>query len=166
MLPVRSLVQTSKTLNYPEEKKILSTYQSEYNTGYKYYGNPVNYIGNSAFLKRADHVKTSSTVRPFLSPSYRNITSDSYMANRLGDYYSNNYRTSEKNPLYRDVKSALPAPTKLANFYKYRTAPIASQDKLAVFEARQMNGWVNDHFVSKRPLKTETQTIRDILVLT
>lgn len=85
------------------------------------------------------------------------------MSNRLSDYYSNNYRTSNDNPLHRNLRSA-PVRTKVANYYANKTASIAKQDKAAVFAARSLNGWVNDHFVSTRPIKTETQTIRDILV--
>jgi hypothetical protein len=161
MLPARSFVQKSKTLNLGDEKTF-STYQDDYCSG-TCHGNLVKHYGNNAYLKDTSHLNTYSNAKPFLSPSYHNTTSHSYISNHLSDYYSNNFRTSPNNMLHRTLHSA-PVRTKLNNFYANTTAPIAEQDKLAIYEGDYLEKYVHDHFVSQRPIKTEAQTLRDIIV--
>lgn len=159
MLPSRSPIQKSKTLNL-EDEKIFSTYQDEYSSG-KNHGNLVAHYGNSAYLNAQP--KVSSNVKPFLTPSYHNIASDSYISNRLADNYSNNYRSSTDNLLHRPIHTA-PARTKLDQLFNIKTASIAQPDKVSIYEEDHLNKNIHDHFVSKRSLKTETINLRDIVV--
>ena len=162
MLPVRSVIQTNKTLN-ADDTKILSTYQDEYETG-KLHGNLVSHYGNSAYLDRepAVHAKRFMA-KPFLTPAYQNLTSDYYLCNKLGDNNSNNYKTSNDNVLYRPIRTA-PIRSKLDQFFKVKTAPIAQLDKASIYAEEYLNKRVNDHFVSKKWLKTETLNLRDTIV--
>ena len=98
MLPTRSLIQTSKTLTVGDEK-IFSTYQDEYNSN-KTHGNLVKHYGNTAYLARPHSISISDLrAKPFLTPAYNNLNSESYIANRFSDNYSNNYRTTDENCL-------------------------------------------------------------------
>ena len=163
MLPVRSVVQTNKTLN-PEDIKVFSTYQDEYATG-KLHGNLVAHYGNSAHLNREPPVQPKLlTAKPFLTPAYRNLTGDYYLCNKLGDNNSNNYRTSNDNVLFRPIRTA-PIRSKLDQFFKVKTAAIAQQDNTSIYTEEYLNKRVNDHFVSKKWLKTETLNLRDTIVI-
>jgi hypothetical protein len=162
MLPLRSLIQTKKTPN-PADEKIFTTYQDDLNSGLQH-GNLVKHYGNAAYLADKSHLNTSSKARPFLAPSYHNLISDAFISNSVKDYYSNNFRTSNDNVLKRPMLTAAPVRTKLNNFYQVKTAPIAKADTAAIYEAQHFDKYVHDHFVSNRPIKNETQTLRDIIV--
>ena len=162
MLPVRSVIQTNKTLN-PDDTKVFSSYQDQFGTG-QLHGNMVAHYGNSAYLDREPAVRTSRfTVKPFLTPSYQNLTAGSYMCNKLTDNNSNNYKTSNDNVLFRPIRTA-PSRAKLDHFFKIKTAPIAQQDAQAIYTEEYLNKRVNDHFVNKKWLKTETLNLRDTIV--
>lgn len=164
MLPSRSMIQTSRTLNHPTDNKIFSTYQDEYNS-YKTHGNPVKHHGNTAFLNRPHTISVSMSdlrAKPFLTPSYNNLNSDSYIANRFSDNYSNNYKTSEDNVLKRSLPSR-PTRTKLDHLFRIKVAPVSKLDEATVYEQDYLNGRKNDHFYSKKPLKTDTQNLNDTL---
>lgn len=161
MLPSRTTIQKSKTLN-PNDEKIFSTHQSEYNLG-KSHGNLLAHYGNIAFLKNQDHIASRKNVKPFVSPSYQNLTSGSFMANKLTDNYSNNYRTSQDNVLHRPIHTA-PARTKLDFMYNVKVAPIAKPDFASIYEEEYLRQNFNDHFVSKKWLKTGTLYFRDFTV--
>jgi len=162
MLPLRSVIQTNKTLN-AGDIKILSTYQDEYETG-KLHGNLVSHYGNSAYLDREPAVNDNRFMaKPFLTPAYQNLTSDYYLCNKLGDNNSNNYKTSNDNVLYRPIRTA-PVRTKLDQFFKVKTAPIAPLDNASIYAEGYLNKRVNDQFVSKKWLKTETLNLRDTIV--
>lgn len=167
MLSSRSMIQTSRTLNPNDEtnSKIFSTYQDEYNSA-KTHGNPVNHLGNTAYLHRPHtHAVSMNEIRakPFLSPSYHNLNSESYIANRFSDNYSNNYRTSEDNVLRRSMPNR-PIKTKLDHLYKVEIAPVSKVDSSSAYEQEYLHGRVNDHFVSKKLLKTDTNNLKDTLV--
>lgn len=161
MLPIRSVIQTRKTLNQ-DDIKVFSTYQDEYATD-KLHGNLVYHYGNSAYLDRDPPVNPKQvTSKPFLTPAYRNLTSDYYMNNKMGDNNSNNYRTSSDNVLFRPIRTA-PIRTKLDQYFKTKTASIAQQDKASIYAEEYLNKRVNDHFVSNKWLKTETLNLRDTI---
>ena len=162
MLPVRSAIQTTKTVN-PGDEKILSSYQDQFSVG-SLHGNSVNHYGNSAYLSRHPALSyTDLSAKPFITPSYRNLTSESYIGNRFSDNYSNNYKTSEDNVLIRPINTA-PTRTKLQHLFEVKIAPIAKVDKGSAYGHDFLNGRVNDHFVSKKLLKTDTVNLRDSLV--
>jgi len=166
MLPSsRSMIQTSRTQN-PGDEKIFSTYQDELNSN-RTHGNLVNHFGNSAYLFRPHTHAISMTelhAKPFLSASYHNLNSDSYIANRFSDNYSNNYRTSEDNQLNRSMPSR-PVRTKLDHLFKVRIAPVSKIDEASAYEQNFLHGRVNNHFVSKKLLKTDTNNLKDTLVI-
>jgi hypothetical protein len=161
MLTTRSIIQTTRTLN-PEDEKIFSTYQAEYNKG-KTHGNLVSHYGNSAYLDRPQVLTTNKFVKPFVTPSYQNITSEAFMANKVTDNYSNNYKSSEDNFLKRPIHTA-PIRTKLDQYFNTKNSPIAKVDRVSAYEEDYLNKRVNDHFVSKKLLKTETINLRDTIV--
>lgn len=161
MLPLRTTIQKSRTLN-PDDEKVFSTYQAEYNLG-RSHGNLLSHRGNIAFLKNDEPVLAKKNVKPFVSPSYQNLTSESFMANKLTDNYSNNYRTSEDNFLRRSIRTA-PARTKLDFMYNVKVAPIAKPDHASIYQEELLNQNLSDHFVSQRWLKTGTIYFRDVVV--
>lgn len=161
MLPSRTTIQKSKTQNLNDEK-IFSTYQSEYNLG-KTHGNLLAHYGNIAFLKNEDHIFSKKSIKPFVSPSYQNLTSGSFMVNKLTDNYSNNYRTSQNNVLHRPIHTA-PTRTKLDFMFHVKVAPIAKQDFASIYEEEHLRQNFNDHFVSQKWLKTGTLYLRDFIV--
>lgn len=164
MLPSRSMIQTSRTLNHPTDDKIFTTYQDEYNSD-KQHGNPVKHYGNTAFLNRAHTASVSMSdlrAKPFLAQSYNNLNSDSYIANRFSDNYSNNYKTSEDNTLRRSMPSR-PVRTKLDHLFKVKIAPVSKVDEASAYEHEYLHGRKNDHFHSKKLLKTDTQNLNDTL---
>lgn len=127
------------------------------------HGNLVKHYGNSAYLARTHSVSYSDlTAKPFISPSYNNITHDSYIANRFSDKYSNNYLTSKDNPLRRSLESA-PARTKLDHLYNVKLASVGNVDKSSEYKQEFFHNRINDHFVSDKPLKTDTVNLRDTL---
>lgn len=164
MLPSRSMIQTSRTINHPTDEKIFSTYQDEYNSA-KTHGNMVTHFGNTAYLNRPH--TTSITMgdlraKPFVSQSYHNLNSDSYIANRFSDNYSNNYRTSDDNVLKRAMPSR-PLRTKLDHLFKVKVPSVAKLDNASAYEQEYLHGRVNDHFYSKKVLKTDTSNLKDVL---
>ncbi|CAF0710729.1 unnamed protein product [Brachionus calyciflorus] len=158
MLPSRSTVQTTKTSN-PVDEKIFSTYQEEYNLG-KSHGNLLAHKGNNAFLQNNQPIRNQKFGKYFISPSYQNLTSDYYFANKITDNYSNNYRTSQDNFFQRPIQTA-PARTKLDFMYKVKVAPIAKPDQASIYEEEYLRQNLSDHFVSKKWLKTGTLNLRD-----
>lgn len=163
MLPSRSMIQTSRMLNHPQDEKIFSTYQDEYNSG-STHGNPVKHYGNSAFLNRPHSASVSdlSRAKPFVSAAYNNLCSESYIANRFNDGYTNNYKTSQDNVLHRSMPNR-PVRTKLGHLFNVRIAPVAKLDEAAAYEQEYLHGRVNDHFHSKKVLRTDTQSLNDTL---
>lgn len=162
MLPLRSPIQTSKTSN-PFDEKIFTTYQDEYNLN-KTHGNLVKHFGNSAYLARSHSISYGDlSAKPFIAPTYNNITNNAYIANRFSDKYSNNYLSSVDNPLRRSVDSA-PVKTKLNHLYNVKIFPVASIDKASEYQQEFFHNRLNDHFVSNKPLKTDTTNLRDTLV--
>ena len=166
MLPSRSVIQLNKSSN-PHDEKVWSTYQSSYNHNYKNNGSLITHYGNSAYLAKQPLLgNTPQQPKPFLSPSYWNLTSDSYIANKHSDNYSNNYRTSLDNCLQRPLTaSAVPRQTTLEQNFKIKVAPIAKLDPANAYKQNYFGQKrVNDHFVSKRFLKTGTLSLRDTIV--
>ena len=164
MLPSRSMIQTSRSLNHPSDEKIFSTYQDEYNSNATH-GNLVSHFGNSAFLNRPHSVSVSTIdlrAKPFISPAYHNLCSDSYIANRFSDNYTNNYKTSQDNPLHRSMPSR-PQRTKLNHLFNVKIAPVAKIDEASAYEQEYLHGRVNDHFYSKKVLRTDIQNLNDTL---
>ena len=168
MLPTRSMIQTHRSLNHPSDSKIFSTYQSDLNSN-STHGNLVQHFGNTAYLsnrQRAPHqtITNSGLARPFVSASYQNLNSDSYIANRFSDNYSNNYRTSDDNVLRRSI-GGRPVRTKLEHLFKVKVPAVSKVDQAMAYEQNfNGNGWVNDHFVSRKILKTDTNNLKDVLV--
>lgn len=165
MLPLRSLIQSGRCINHPCDEKVFSTYQDEYNSA-NTHGNLVKHTGNSAYLARANTCSLSMGdlhAKPFLSPSYANLNSDSYIANRFSDNYSNNYVTSNDNVLRRSMPNK-PTKTKLDHLYRIKIAPISKKDEATAYEQEMLHGRVNDTFVSHKWLKTDTINLRDTLV--
>ncbi|RMZ98338.1 hypothetical protein BpHYR1_047894 [Brachionus plicatilis] len=160
MLQPRTTIQKSKTLN-PDDEKIFSTYQAEYNLG-KSHGNLLAHNGNIGFLKNNEPILGKKNVKSFVSPSYQNLTSESFMANKLTDNYSNNYRTSQDNVLHRPIHTA-PARTKLDFMYNVTVPPVAKPDHASIYQEEHLNQNMSDHFVSKRWLKTGTVHFRDVV---
>jgi hypothetical protein len=162
MLPARSPIQRSKTAN-PIDEKTFSTYQSNYSTE-KTHGNLINHFGNDAYIYNSSQIPLiKQTKKSFLSPSYQNLTANAYISNRSCDSYSNNYRTSQSNPLHRPLYTA-PDRTKLNHLFKIDTKSVAPLDKTALYEHNYFDNIVNDHFVSDGWLKTETLNLRDTIV--
>ena len=164
MLPLRSLIQTGRCVNHPADEKIFSTYQDEYNSA-NTHGNLVKHTGNTAYLGRANTCSISMGdlhAKPFLSPSYANLNSDSYIANRFSDNYSNNYVTSNDNVLRRSMPNK-PTKTKLDHLYKIKITPVSKKDEATAYEQEMLHGRVNDTFVSHKWLKTDTINLRDTL---
>jgi hypothetical protein len=166
MLTARTPVQRTKTAN-PYDFKQWSTYQSHYGSvGVNHHGSLIKHQGNDAYLPSSGSPVFASiqrTKRPFISPSYQNLTSQSFISNRVSDNYTNNYRTSQDNPLHRPLYVA-PVRTKLAHLYQTDIKSVAPLDPTALYEHSTLDGMVNDHFVSKKWLKTETMNLRDAIV--
>ncbi len=161
MLPARSAVQVSKTMN-PIDEKNYSTYQDEYSNILNH-GDLIHHYGNNAYLMKESNNYSHATLKPFLSPSYHNLTSQYCISNRFSDNYSNNYRSSEDNPLKRPLRTA-PTKTKLNHLFQYKIASIAKPDNVEVYAEDYLNKRKNDHFVSHKPIKTETINLRDTIV--
>ena len=124
----------------------------------------VKHYGNSAYLARGNSVSYSDlNSKPFIAPSYNNITNNSYIANRFSDKYSNNYYSSIDNPLRRSVDSA-PVKTKLDHLYNVSIFPVAKIDKASEYQQEFFHNRLNDHFVSNKQLKIDTVNLRDTLV--
>lgn len=144
--------QSSKRSDKDDFRTFSTTYQADYN--WEVPNPPVG----------GPDIRAITGPRAFVSPSYRNLTHDTYLSNRLGDSYPNNYRTSTTNPLCRYASAPFRQRTQLDGFYLNRTAPVAKPDQVAIYEADALHGWVHDHFVSQQTLKTHTQSMRDIIV--
>ena len=126
----------------------------------------VKHYGNSAYLNRGNFLSVSYrdlNAKPFIAPSYNNITHNSYIANMFSDKYSNNYYSSVDNPLRRSIESA-PVKTKLDHLYNVNIFPVAKLDKASEYQQEFFHNRLNDHFVSKKLLKTDTVNLRDNLV--
>jgi hypothetical protein len=130
----------------------------------KTHGNLTKHYGNSAYLSRHHSISYKDLEsKPFISPSYNNLTSSSYIANKFSDKYSNNYYSSNDNPLRRSIESA-PMRTKLNHLYNVKINPIAKTDKASEYQQEFLHNRLNDHFVSDKLLKTDTVNLRDTLV--
>ena len=162
MLPrPRSPIQRSKTLN-PNDQKAFSAYQDAYSTGLLH-GNLVNHLGNDAYIPTNPYVAVKPIKHAFLSASYRNLTANRYISNRVSDSYNENYRTTEdNNGLHRPIYTA-PTRTKLKYLFESPTKSVAPLDEVALYKHNYLDGISNDQFVSKRWLKTETMSLRDII---
>lgn len=167
-LTPREPVQRSKTQN-PVDHKVYSSYQIEFGNrpGTSVHGNPINRSGNDAYLNPHAPYTISSipqTKKPFLSPAYRNLTSENYISKRVGDGYSNNYRTSSENiSLHRPIYTA-PSRTKLNYLFQHDTKSVAPVDRNDLYKHNYLDMICNDHFVSDKWLKTETMNLRDVIV--
>lgn len=154
---------------------LTTTYRDEI-IGHGKHGNLIQHYGNFAHnglhqrppIKNTyltDYTRTSSSVKPFLTPSYQNLTQNQYMFEKNWKSYSNNYRTSEDNVSFKRLDATyLPHQTKLPQYYKVNVKPIALVDNAAVFEQEIINGHVNDYFTSKKFVKSEMMNVRDTLV--
>ena len=112
-----------------------------------------------------DYTKSASAVKPFISPSYHNLTQSDFMCEKLIKNYSNNYRTSEDNTISKRLDSNnIPIKTHLPQFFKTKVKPIALVDKAAIYEQEALNGHVNDYFYSKKYVKSEMMNLRDNFV--
>jgi hypothetical protein len=137
--------------------------KDEYNLN-KTHGNMVKHYGNSAYLNRGNSVSYQDlNAKPFIAPSYNNITNNTYIANKFSDKYSNNYYSSLDNPLRRSIESA-PVKTKLDHLYNVNIFPVAKIDKASEYQQEFFHNRLNDHFVSNKQLKTDTVNLRDNLV--
>jgi hypothetical protein len=174
MAHIRTLSQITKTPNDPQViSRNYSTYQDEFNRG-NHIGNLINHYGNSINFKNemASYNKSQLTTpliyakqtnKSFTSPSYQNLNAEAYMNNKIPSNYSSNYRTSEDSILWRPLKSA-PFRTSLNHYWQSPTKSISTIDRSSLLDENIQNGRVNDYFVSKKWLKTETMNLRDVLV--
>jgi hypothetical protein len=165
-----------QNINREFNRLTLSTTYREDIIGHGKHGDLTQHYGNCAFTGihergasknpfLTDNTKSASAIKPFLTPSYQNITQSDYMDERLWKNYSNNYRTSEDNVSFKRLESAaLPNQTKLQQFFKTKIKPIAQVDHAAVYEQEAINGHVNDYFYSKKFVKSEMMNVRDNFV--
>ena len=151
----------------------LSTTYREEILGHGRYGDLTLHYGNNAhtglhergpfkntFLR--DYTKSASAIKPFLAPSYHNLTQSDYMAGKMIKNYSNNYRTSDDNVNFKRLSaSSLPHKTHLPAFFKMKIKPIGLVDNASIYEQEAIHGHVNDYFVSKKYIKSEMMNVRD-----
>jgi hypothetical protein len=165
MLPPRTPIQRSKTQN-PLDSKAWSTYQDEYTAGLTSHGSLIKHYGNDAFIPTNSLLISSinQTKRPFVSPSYQNLTANAFISNRCSDNYTDNFRTSHDNAvLYRPLYTA-PTRTKLDHLFKVDAKSVAPLDQNALYKHNFLENVINDRFVSEKWLKTETMNLRDTIV--
>lgn len=123
----------------------------------------VKHYGNSAYLARSNSVSYKDlNAKPFYAPTYNDISRNAYIANRFSDKYSNNYYSSNDNPLKRSLDSA-PVRTQFDHLYNVKIASIGNVDKSSEYKQEFFHNRLNDHFVSSKPLKTDTVNLRDTL---
>jgi hypothetical protein len=165
-----------KNLEREFNRSSLSTTYRDEILGHGRFGDLTLHYGNNAHtgiherapLKNtflSDYTKSASAIKPFLAPSYRNLTQTDYMAGRMIKNYSNNYRTSEDNVNFKRLEASnLPHKTHLPSFFKTKIKPIALVDDASIYEQEAINGHVNDYFVSKKYIKSEMMNVRDNFV--
>jgi hypothetical protein len=155
------------------ERNVLTTTYRDEIVGYGKHGNLISHYGNNTNDEmQLNHIRkhlnntnpVTSNVKPFLQPSYQNLTQGNYMARREWTNYSKNYMTSDDNVSLKQLDPHnLQQKSKYPNVFKVNFKPIAEVDKAAV-HTQEANGFVNDYFVSKKYIKNDLGNTKEKFV--
>lgn len=159
------LQSAEKELN----KKLLTTTYREELINLNNYGCPINHYGNYAYHPNVQKssIQLLNGPKPFIRPSYQNITQDSYLGERnLKKNYLKNQRTSDDNVNFHRLEpDLLPIRTKIPQFYKISVKPLVKSDGSAIDIHDNYSGYANDLFYSKKYIRTELNNLKDMLVI-